>query len=202
LGKFAAFKLPLRGMEPGIHTFEYELDSEFFRNMESADIHKGNVKVELTVNCRSDYYELDFVLKGIVDIPCDRCLDEMEHEVDTTYHLCVKYGESFSDESDELLIIPESDNYLNIAYMLYDSVALTIPLKHVHPAGKCNRGMSEQLRKHSARKADEDDMDSADFDGDESIFSSDDDVAIEDDGEYKDQNDPRWDALKKLTDNN
>jgi len=126
----------------------------------------------------------------------------MEHEVDTTYHLCVKYGESFSDESDELLIIPESDNYLNIAYMLYDSVALTIPLKHVHPAGKCNRGMSEQLRKHWARKADEDDMDSADFDGDESIFSSDDDVAIEDDGEYKDQNDPRWDALKKLTDNN
>ena len=66
-------------------------------------------------------------MKGLVYIPCDRCLDEMEHEVDTAYHLCVKYGESYNDENDELLIIPESENYLNIAYFVYDTVALTIP---------------------------------------------------------------------------
>ncbi len=101
----------------------------------------------------------------------------------------------YSDESDDLLIIPQSDNYLNIAYMLYDSIALTIPLKHVHPAGKCNKGMAEQLKKHSAHSGDE-----SDFDIDNEF--SDDNDADFDDKNDNNESDPRWDALKKLTDNN
>lgn len=188
MGKFTAFKLPLRGMTRGTQEFEYTLDTEFFRNMESEDIVKGNVKVHLTVNCKVDYYELDFTLKGLVYIPCDRCLDDMEHEVDTTYHLCVKYGDRYYDENDELLIIPESDAYLNIAFMVYDTVALTIPLKHVHSVGKCNKGMAKHLKMHAA---------SMPYDESEEDF--DDDGCDERDNN---QVDPRWEALKKLTENN
>ena len=191
LGKFAAFKLPLRGMTRGTQEFEYTLDTEFFRNMESEDITKGEVKVNLTVNCKGDYYELDFTLRGQVNIPCDRCLDDMEHEVDTTYHLCVKYGDSYNDENDELLIIPESEIYLNVAYMLYDTVALTIPLKHVHPFGKCNKGMSQHLKKHAASQGDEDDE-----------YFDDDCEDCEESDNNDTQIDPRWEALRKLKDNN
>ena len=179
-------------MTRGTQQFEYTLDTEFFRNMESEDILKGNVKISLTVNCKSDYYELDFTLKGIIYIPCDRCLDEMEHEVDTTYHLCVKYGDCYNDENDELLIIPETDAYLNVAYMVYDTVALTIPLKHVHPVGKCNKGMAKHLKMHAATQVD-DEFEGTDFDDD-----------ITDDSDERDNNtqvDPRWEALRKLTEN-
>lgn len=175
-------------MTCGTQEFEYTLDTEFFRNMESEDIIKGNVKTHLTVNCKGDYYELDFTLKGSIFIPCDRCLDEMEHIVDTDYHLCVKYGEEFNDENDELLIIPETEVSLNVAYMLYDTVALTIPLKHVHPAGKCNKGMAKYL-KNNAVEGYEDGFD-------------DDDAFDNDEIENKNQVDPRWEALKKLTENN
>lgn len=208
LGKFAAFKLPLKGMPNGTQQFEYELGTEFFRNMESPDIVKGNVKVDLTVKHADDIYYLDFIVKGVVFIPCDRCLDEMEHVVDTTYHLCVKYGEDYCDENDEVLIIPESNNYLNVAYMLYDTVCLTVPLKHVHPLGKCNRAMSAQLKKHAAKsnldEDEEEQSDSADdifnvndivdFDNDNSDSNNDDD--------NEGATDPRWDALKNLKDNN
>lgn len=193
LGKFAAFKLPLRGMTRGTQDFEYTLDTEFFRNMESEDILKGNVKIILTVNCKGDYYELDFTMTGLVYIPCDRCLDEMEHEVDTTYHLCVKYGDSYNDENDELLIIPESDAYLNIAYIVYDTVALTIPLKHVHPAGKCNKGMTQHLKMHAASQLD-DDLDDEDFDEESGSSNN--------ESDNNTQIDPRWEALRKLTENN
>ncbi len=180
-------------MTRGTHEFEYTLDSEFFRNMESEDIRRGEVKVTLTVNCKSDYYELDFTLKGAVNIPCDRCLDDMEHEVDTTYHLCVKYGETYSDENDDLLIIPESDAYLNIAYIVYDTVALTIPLKHVHPAGKCNKGMAQKLKMHASSQA-SDEFEDFEDDGEDGG-----DIDTREDNA---QVDPRWDALRKLTDNN
>ena len=68
-----------------------------------------------------------------MQIPCDRCLDPIDHEVDTEYHVIVKYGEDY-DDADGLLILP---------YIL-----LTIPLRHVHPMGKCNRAMAAALHKH------------------------------------------------------
>ncbi|MDE5658942.1 MAG: DUF177 domain-containing protein, partial [Muribaculaceae bacterium] len=37
---------------------------------------------------------------------------------------------------------------INVAYMIHDTIALAIPIKHVHPAGKCNRAMSSILKKH------------------------------------------------------
>ena len=191
MGKFAAFRLPLREMKRGTHEFEFVLDTEFFRNMESEDILKGDVKAYATVECKNDYYECDFTLQGTIAITCDRCLDEMELDVDTDYHLCVKYGDAYNDENDELLIIPEKDAYLNVAYMLYDTVALTIPLKHTHPAGKCNKGMAKYLKQHGASQYGDEDYDDADYEH----YDSDED-------DNNTQVDPRWEALKKLKDNN
>lgn len=190
VGKFSAYKLPLRNLPEGVHKYEYELGTGFFQDMENEDVRRGDVHVELTVRHEHDTYYLDFEMKGMLIIPCDRCLDDLEHEVDTKYSLRVKYGEEYSDETDDLLIIPESDTYLNVAYMIYDTVVLTIPLKHVHPFGKCNRAMSAQLRKHSINSFDDEDFD---------------DELLDDnlDDEVNDApTDPRWDALKNTNNDN
>ncbi|MEF9923536.1 MAG: DUF177 domain-containing protein [Muribaculaceae bacterium] len=198
MGKFIAFKLPLKGMPNETQQFEYNLGTEFFRDMESADVLKSDVTVTLTVKHVDDAYDLNFNIKGVISIPCDRCLDAMEHEVDTIYHLTVKYGEEYSDENDDVLIIPETENFLNVAYMIYDSVILTIPLKHVHQAGKCNKGMNTFLKKHVAKSSDDDDESEENIDFDES-------ETFEENNLENDEsvtNDPRWDALKDLKDNN
>lgn len=150
MGKFSQFKLPLRTLAEGTHTFEYHLDKQFFENMESADVRDADVNVVLNVTYRRDVYALAFELKGTVIVACDRCLDDLPIEIDTTYNINVKYGEDYRDDSDDLMEIPESDAYLNVAYMIYDTVSLAIPIKHVHPLGKCNRAMSSLLKKHRA----------------------------------------------------
>ena len=150
MGKFSQFKLPLRSLAPGVHTFEYHLDKFFFENMESQDVRDADVNVKLTVDFHNDVYVLSFELKGTVTVPCDRCLDDLELPVDTTYCINVKYGDDYRDDSDEIIEIPFGDAFLNVAYMIYDTVSLSIPIKHVHPLGKCNRAMSSLLRKHRA----------------------------------------------------
>ncbi len=177
MGKFTAYKLNLKGLPIGNHHFEYAIDSVFFKDMESADIRSGNVKVDLDLKYDGNAYTLDFTAKGEIAVACDRCLDDMPLPIDTTYHLVVKYGDDY-DEQDNLLIIPESDSHLNVAYTIYDTIALEIPLRHVHPAGQCNKEMAATLRSHSA----------------------DSDSNGEEDGEGG-SNDPRWDALKDLLDN-
>ena len=88
-------------------------------------------------------------------------------------------------------IVPEEDGYINIAWFLYEFIALNIPMKHVHAPGKCNKGMVGKLSKHLRISADDED---------------DDDIAVElpegDISEGPQEIDPRWNELKKILDNN
>ena len=120
MGKFTAYKLPLKSLAKGSHEFDYALGKQFFADMENTDIRNADVKVRLTVVYNGDVYDLSFVFTGEITVLCDRCLDDLVLPIDTTYHIMVKYGEDFNDDSDELLEIPDSDNYLNVAYMMYD----------------------------------------------------------------------------------
>lgn len=196
MGKFSEYKLPLKSLAEGTHEFHYNVDQQLFNDMESADIRDAKVSVDLTVTHRNGAYKLDFCFNGEIIVACDRCLDDMTIPVDTEYHITVKYGDSYKDDSDEFIEIPECDNYLNVAYMIFDTISLTVPIKHVHPQGKCNRAMSSLLKKHRSFVADDPD---ADLD-DEFIDD------IEEDGNSNESasrdnetpTDPRWDALKNL----
>ena len=86
-------------------------------------------------------------------------------------------------------MIPQSNSFLNVSYMIYDTASLAIPLKHVHPMGKCNRAMSALLRKHRAVKDDED------ADLAEQLIEE---MDTMDAPAEPEQTDPRWDALKGL----
>lgn len=191
MGKFTEFKLPLKSLAAGVHTFGYHLDKTFFVNMESADIRDANLDVQLTVTYKDDVYMLDFHITGEVTLLCDRCLDEMQFPIDATYHVMVKYGDDYRDDSDELIEIPWSDSTLNVAYMIYDTVSLAVPMKHVHPMGKCNRAMSAVLRRHKARPAGED------AELEEQMLDEIDSLDQGDDNAQRDT-DPRWNALKGL----
>lgn len=193
MGKFTEFKLPLKSMPEGTQTFNYHLGKEFFANMESEDIHDADLNVDFTVDHKADIYALNFNIEGVITLICDRCLDNLEFPIDVNYAINVKYGDDYNDDSDDLLIIPEGDNYLNVAYMIYDTVALAIPMKHVHQLGKCNRQMSQMLKKHRATAADEEEADL-----EERLIEEIDSMPAETDNQ---PTDPRWDQLKKLAGN-
>ncbi len=172
-------------MPRGVNRFEYKLDKTFFSNMENEEIRDAELNVSLEVNNRGDFYELAFEISGELVLPCDRCLDDMRQGIDVSYGINVKYGEDYCDEADDLLIIPQSDNYLNVAYMIYDTVALAIPAKHVHQPGQCNRAMSAMLREHQP------DVEPEEMSGEE----------IDEFGQPIEAN-PCWDKLKDIIDNN
>lgn len=188
MAKFSLYNIPLKNLSEGAHIFEYDLDRKFFEAIDGEEVRKGNVAVKVTVKRTSSSFELNFEIKGVVKIPCTRCLDDMKQEVDTRDRLIVKFGQEYSEESDEIVVIPEDEGAINIAWFLYEFIALTIPIKHVHPSGECNRMVSSKFRKHRAVTADDEDDDN-DGEADEEEFT---------DEEESQPSDPRWDALKGL----
>ena len=187
MAKFSLYNIPLKTLSQGTHTYEYVLDRKFFDAIDGEEVRKGNVSVTVNVKRTSSSFEFDFDIKGVVKVPCTRCLDDMNQEVDTRNRLMVKFGKEYSEESDEIVIIPEDEGEINIAWFLYEFIALTIPIKHVHPAGECNRVVSSKFRKHRAVSVDDEDDDDGDT-GDEDFSEE----------EESSSSDPRWDALKGL----
>lgn len=194
MGKFSEYKLPLKSLSEGTYEYHYTLDKRFFDNMESTEIRDAAVNVDLKVIYKNGVYDLSFTFTGTVIVACDRCLDDLEIPIETSYHVTVKYGDAFRDDSDEFIEIPESDSYLNVAYMMYDTVSLAIPIKHVHPLGKCNRAMSSLLKKHRTHISGDTDAELEDSLIDEMEYSIDENLAS--DEPEKPSTDPRWDALK------
>lgn len=189
MAKFSIYNIPLKNLSQGKHTYEYELDRRFFEAIDGDEVKKGNVKAVLVVTKTSSTYEFNFDLKGIVQVPCSRCLDDLNQEIDSQNRLIVKLGKEYSEESDEVVIIPEDEGEINIAWFLYEFVVLNIPIKCVHEPGKCNKMMSTKLRKHRAVSKDDDD-DSSDIADDTGDFA--------DEEEITENIDPRWEGLKGL----
>ena len=191
MGKFDLYKVELKNLSPGVHEYEYFLENKFFVDIDGDEVQKGKVKVNLTVKRTSMVFDMNFQLEGIVYVPCDRCLDDMELPVSTQNKLVVKFGKEYAEESEEIVIIPEEEGEINLAWFIYEFIALAIPMKHIHAPGKCNNAMSSKLKKHTARRADDED----EFDEEAA-----DDIVVDDDAADI-PSDPRWDALKGLVEN-
>ncbi len=182
MGKFEKYKIDLKGMTDNSFSCSFQLDDRFFADVDATEISKGKLTVDLDVKKKIGVYELSFRTEGYVIVSCDRCLDDMEQPISTSDKLLVKLGADYSEEND-IVIIPEEEGAINVAWFIYEFIVLNIPIKHTHPFGKCNRDMMSELSKHSAGEYDEDSEES-------------------DSKSAGNEMDPRWNELKKIIDNN
>ena len=154
-----SLNVDLRSDETSLH---YRLDDAYFSALENAEVSKGNIEVNLEIAKSTEkIFNLSFHIIGDVTVECDRCLDEMQQPIDAEARFVVKLGHEISD-SDDVLVVAEDNPILNITWLIYETIALAIPIKHVHAPGKCNRVMLEKLEEHSAaaatRSSDEEEM--------------------------------------------
>jgi len=165
------FKIDLKELDEGLTQLQFSLGDAYFEAIEAPEVRRGDLQTTLCINRAGDVFTLDFHTEGSVLIPCDLCLDDMEQPIVADNHLTATFGEE-SSEDDELLVVSEDDGVLDASWLIYEFIALAIPIKHVHAPGKCNVAMTEKLHELSAAR-------SSDAD-DNSIV------------------DPRWETLKRL----
>ncbi|KAA6344467.1 hypothetical protein EZS27_007913 [termite gut metagenome] len=197
MGKFDAYRIDLKGMQADSAGYEYLLDNLFFANIDGPEIRKGKVKVTVTIRKVSFTFELKFRTEGFVRVSCDRCLDEMEQPVESSGDkLIVKFGREYAEESDNLIIIPEKEGSINVAWFMYEFIATAIPMRHIHPPGKCNKAVISKLRKHLRTDA----ADNEEIDLSEETGNI--DIGVEEETAGENEMDPRWNDLKKIVDTN
>lgn len=164
------FKIDLKGLAEEQTPLAYSLDDQFFQSIDSTLVQGGSLHVSGSIRKAVGFFELQLHTVGFVRIPCDRCLDLMEQPIETDQRLVVKLG-SEALETDDVIVVDERDALLDTSWLIYESIALAVPIQHVHQPGDCNDAMMRMLEEHSAARSS--DADAKDID-------------------------PRWNALKGL----
>ncbi len=155
MNSLESLKIDLKGLKDEETSLEFTLDDTYFEALDGADVKKGSLHVSVSIRKATGFFEFNFHTDGEIVIPCDRCLDDMALPVDTDNCLIVKLGSVYSEE-DDVIVVPENEGILDMAWLIYEFVALVIPIRHVHAPGKCNPAMTQALEELSAdRSSDE-----------------------------------------------
>ena len=155
MNSLESLKIDLKGLKDEETSLEFTLDDTYFEALDGADVKKGSLHVSVSIRKATGFFEFNFHTDGEIVIPCDRCLDDMTLPVDTDNCLIVKLGSVYSEE-DDVIVVPENEGILDMAWLIYEFVALVIPIRHVHAPGKCNPAMTQALEELSSdRSSDE-----------------------------------------------
>lgn len=171
--KLKEYSIPFSGLKQGKHSFEYNINNEFFESFEYNEFNDANIYIEVQLNKMSTMLELEMKAEGKVNVFCDVSSEAYDQPINSTLELVVKFGEEYNDENEEILIIPYGEHQVNISQYLYEMLVLAVPSKRVHPGV-----LDGTLRSKAVDKLQE--------------------LQPKEEKENKEDIDPRWDALKKL----
>lgn len=144
-----SFKIDLKDLKEGETDLTFHLDDAFFASLDDAEVRRGRLACTLAVRRTGRLFDLRFHTEGTVTIPCDLCLDDMEQPVAADSELACRLGAE-AGEDDGVVTIAEDDGTLDVAWFIYETVALGIPMRHVHAPGQCNPAMARILAEHTA----------------------------------------------------
>lgn len=125
--------IPFVGLKEGGHRFDFEINNKFFETFKYDEILGADIKVSLEFVKKSTLLELGFTANGTIKVACDLTNEHYNESIKTVLDLVVKFGNEFSDENEDILIIPHSEYQLDVAQFIYEMIVLAIPKKKVHP---------------------------------------------------------------------
>ncbi|SHG83102.1 YceD family protein [Winogradskyella jejuensis] len=171
-----AYTIPFVGLKVGKHHFDYQIDNAFFLEFDYDEFNDADLKVGLLFEKKPTLLELTFNVKGSINVNCDVSNEPFDLKIEDTFKLVVKFGESYNDDNEEILILPHGEYQINVAQYIYELIVLAVPAKKVHPGIEDGTLQSDILSKLEELSPEE--------------------------GKTEENNieetDPRWDTLKKL----
>ncbi len=171
MNTLSRYELTVEQLKAGNQHFEYALDNDFFGALDENEIRKGTLTATVDTQKAGEHIELHVAIDGEITIPCNRCLEEMQQPIHTT-DVWKLFFDSTAAPDDALVVAADAAS-INIAWNLYECIALAIPIAHTHANGQCN---AEMMAKYNEYAIDEQ--------------------------ATRIETDPRWDALKNISNNN
>ena len=127
------YKIEFAGLKIGNHQFNFNADKKFFDKFNFSDFNDVSVDIDIDLIKKSTLLELNFSLKGIVNVNCDLTNEPFDSIVKHESALVVKFGQEYNDEDDEILVLPHGEHKLYVDQYIFELIVLSLPPKRIHP---------------------------------------------------------------------
>lgn len=141
------FRIAFVGLKEGRHDFEYQIDTKFFDAFQYDEFFETDLKVKLAFVKKPTMLELDFSVRGTVNVPCDQTGEPFDLGVQGDLSLLVKFGENEYEDTEEILYISHAAYEINVAQYVYEMVVLSVPIKRIHPQVLDGTSTSDALQR-------------------------------------------------------
>ena len=183
--ELSKYNIDIYGLEDKQYDYDMESGDAFFEELEQDLIEHGQFKTHVVLVKSATMIQLHFHTEGSVELLCDRTLEPFEELIDLDNRIILKFGERNEELTDEIEIINRNTNRINVAKYIFEFIALSIPVKKLHPS------LREEVSEDEDSEEDEVIL----------VYSSEDKEVSEENGDSEEKIDPRWEALKKLKGN-
>lgn len=176
MDKLRNYDVSFSGLKNGKHEFKFEIDKTFFQLFDTEqEFTNPRIEVNVLLDKHTTFLEFEIKIKGWVELVCDITNEDFDYLIENEIKILVNFGEEYDDSNEDVITIPTSDHAFNIAHLIYENVMLSIPMKKISP------NVSDEDLKILEQFSPKD---------------------MEETEEKEHESDPRWDALRKLRDNN
>jgi uncharacterized metal-binding protein YceD (DUF177 family) len=126
-------------LEIGSYDFDYQLDSDYFSQLDHPFVLGGLVRAKAHLNLRADDYDLTISVHGQVSVTCDRCLEPMNIDINDEQEIDCEY----------------ETQSIDLPWLAYELIVVNLPTVHCHPEGGCNPDMIALLQNHLCSTSEE-----------------------------------------------
>mgnify|MGYP002623526255 CR=1 FL=1 len=147
MGTMTGFQLTLNDIPADGLTSRWHVDDDFFDSLDDSLYKKGSVDVEIKARHVAGGADIDIAVGGELIVLCDRCNDEMPAAISSSTTLKVRRGDEAGDDGD-IITVTDDDCAVDLAWNIYEVIALAAPNHPVHPEGECNAEMELLLQQH------------------------------------------------------
>ena len=134
MDKLRNYDVSFSGLKTGKHEFRFETDKEFFQLFDTEqEFTNPKIAVDVLLDRHSTFLEFEIKVSGTVELVCDITNENFEYPIENQIKVLVKFGEEYDDSKEDVITIPTGDHAFNVAQLIYENVALSIPMKKVSP---------------------------------------------------------------------
>ena len=133
MSKVEGFSVKFIGLKEGTHNFQFPLSKSFFETFKYSEFNSADINVDLVLVKKSTIIELSLKGTGSVNINCTLTNEPFDYQINSKLNLLVKFGDSYDDENDELLVLPHGSHSIDLDQYFYEMIVLSMPIRNVHP---------------------------------------------------------------------
>ncbi|NOY49783.1 MAG: DUF177 domain-containing protein [Chlorobi bacterium] len=153
------FVIPFKGLSIGNHIFKFKIGDAFFKSFEYFENIGGKAVLDIDLLREPNMMILGFSIEGKLKLQCDRCLGFFSQGINGKNQLIVKFGDKFVEESEDVIVIPQTESRIDIRQYVFEYICLSLPFRKVHPADSkgnsgCNPEITNRIGTYSKRDAD------------------------------------------------